>query len=283
VNAELLINLLIKVTLIEMMVTIGLGVRVDDLLRVARDVSLVARAGFANWLCIPAITAGLLFVFDATPMVAAGFLILAGCPGAPYGPPFSAIAKGNVTVAVGLMILLASSSALLAPLVLHVLMPVFSTGEATQVNAMQIVVTLLVTQLMPLSAGVALRRFRPALAGRIQPPLNQISKALNLLIIVIILVVQFSSLAEIRPRGFAGMLLLLVSSWAVGWLVGGRDTGVRNAMTLTTSTRNVAVGLVVAGSAFPGTPAVTAVAAYGLVSLLGTLALATAMSKVART
>ena len=39
----------------------------------------------------------------------------------------------------------------------------------------------------------------------------------------------------------------------------------------TTATRNVAVGLVIATSNFSGTPAVTAVVAYGLVSLLGTL------------
>ena len=50
-------------------------------------------------------TVGLLLLLGAQPMVAVGFLILAVCPGAPYGPPFAAIAKGNVPVAVGLMLL----------------------------------------------------------------------------------------------------------------------------------------------------------------------------------
>ena len=40
---------------------------------------------------------------------------------------------------------------------------------------------------------------------------------------------------------------------------------------MTTATRNVAVGLVIAASNFAGTPAVTAVVAYGLVSILGAL------------
>ena len=40
---------------------------------------------------------------------------------------------------------------------------------------------------------------------------------------------------------------------------------------MTTATRNVAVGLVIATSNFAGTPAVTAVVAYGLVSILGAL------------
>jgi BASS family bile acid:Na+ symporter len=45
-------------------------------------------------------------------MVAAGFVVLAVCPGAPYGPPFTAIAKGSVAVAVGLIVSLLGTLAL---------------------------------------------------------------------------------------------------------------------------------------------------------------------------
>src|SRR5438477_11848251 len=114
-----LINILVTITLIEMMVAIGLGVAFVDLVGVARNWRLVARAALAYYVCVPAATVGLLFLFDAHPMVAAGFLILAVCPGAPYGPPFAAIAKGNMAVAVGLMGILAGSSALVAPILLH--------------------------------------------------------------------------------------------------------------------------------------------------------------------
>src|SRR5262245_23924482 len=111
-----LINLLVTITLIEMMVAIGLGVRLVDLIGVARNGWLVGGAVLANYVCVPAATVGLLLLFDAHAKVAAGFLILAVCPGAPYGPPFVAIAKGNVAVGVGLMVILAGSSAILAPI-----------------------------------------------------------------------------------------------------------------------------------------------------------------------
>jgi BASS family bile acid:Na+ symporter len=45
-------------------------------------------------------------------------------------------------------------------------------------------------------------------------------------------------------------------------------------MTLTTSLRNVGVGLVIASAAFAGTPAVTATLAYGLFGVVGSLLLA---------
>src|SRR5436305_14450542 len=82
-----LINFLVTITLIEMMVAIGLSVTFADLAGVVRNWRLVARAALANYVCVPAATVGLLLLFAAHPMVAAGFLILAVCPGAPYGPP----------------------------------------------------------------------------------------------------------------------------------------------------------------------------------------------------
>jgi BASS family bile acid:Na+ symporter len=269
-----LINALVTITLIEMMVTVGLGVTLADLVGLARNWRLVVRAGVANYVCVPAATVGLLLLFRAQPMVAVGFLILAVCPGAPYGPPFAGIAKGNVPVAVGLMLMLAASSAVLAPVLLYLLLPLVSGGEPLQVDAARIVGTLLLTQLVPLSVGVAVRQWHPRLADRLQRPGALASKVLNLVALILILVAQFHLLLEIRPLAFLGMLLLLLVSWAAGWLLGGPGTETGKVMTLTTSLRNVGVGLVIATGAFAGTAAVTATLVYGLFEVLGSLLLA---------
>jgi bile acid:Na+ symporter, BASS family len=274
-----LINVLVTITLIEMMVAIGLGVTFVDLAGAARNGRLVGRAALANYVCVPAVTVGLLLLFDAHPMVAAGFLILAVCPGAPYGPPFAALAKGNVAVAVGLMVILAGSSAIIAPLLLHYLLPLASGKESLQVDAARIVTTLLVTQLVPLCVGVAVRHWRPLLADWLHRPANLVSKVLNLIVVGLILVAQSHLLMEIRPRGYVGMLALLIASWAAGWLLGGPDSASRKTMTLTTSLRNVGVGLVIATGTFAGTPAVTAVLVYGLFEVLGSLLLALGLAR----
>jgi BASS family bile acid:Na+ symporter len=267
-------NLLVTITLVEMMLTIGLGVRFADLVHVAKDWWLMIRAALANYLLVPAATVGLLVLFDPHPMVAAGFLVLAVCPGAPYGPPLTALAKGDVTVAVALMVLLAGSSAVVAPLLLSFLPSLLSGDDSLEIDALQIAGTLLLTQLLPLAGGVAFRWWRPVFAQKLLPLCTLASKVLNLLTVGVILATQFQLLAEVRPRGFAGMLLLLIACWAAGWLLGGRDAAVRKAMTLTASLRNVGVALVIAATAFAGTPAVTAILVYGLLEVLGSLLLA---------
>jgi bile acid:Na+ symporter, BASS family len=274
------IKILVSITLIEMMVAIGLGVSFAELAAVARNWRLVTKAALANYLCVPAVTVGLLLLFHpADPMVPAGFLILAVCPGAPFGPGCTKLAKGNVAAAVGLMVMLAGSSAIAAPVLLYFLLPLMSGSESLQVDAAKIVVTLLATQLAPLCLGLGIRHWLPGLADRLQKPANLLSAVFNLATISIVLVVYFPLMAEIRLRGYVGMLALLIASWAAGWLLGGPGSGTRRALTLTTSLRNVGVGLVIVTGNFSGTAAVTAVLSYGIFEIVGSLLLSLAWGR----
>jgi BASS family bile acid:Na+ symporter len=279
-TAAQFINILVPVTLIEMMVAIGLGVRFAELAAVARNWRLVTKAALANYLCVPVVTVGLLVLFHpADPMVPAGFLILAVCPGAPFGPGCTKLAKGNMPVAVGLMVMLAGSSAIAAPVLLYLLLPLMSGSETLHVDAAKIVNTLLATQLLPLCLGLGVRHWLPRLATKLQTPANVASAILNLSLFGMILIVYFPLLAEIRLRGYLGMLALLVASWAAGWLLGGPGSDTRRALALTTSLRNVGVGLVIATSNFGGTAAVTAVLAFGIFEIVGSLLLALAWGR----
>jgi BASS family bile acid:Na+ symporter len=277
---ERLINILVTITLIEMMLSIGLSVRFADLIGICRDWRLLLQAGLANYVCVPAVTVALLLLFQpADPMVSVGFLILAVCPGAPFAPPCVRIAKGNVDAAVGAMVILAGSSALAAPWLLYLLLPLLSRDQPLEVDAIKIVTTLLITQLLPLGVGLCLRQWRPWLAAVLQKPANLLSAVLGLATVGLIVVVQFQVLAEIGGRGWVGMSMLLIASWAAGWLLGGPGTSKRKAMALTTSLRNVGVGLVIAVGNFAGTAAVTATLAYGIFEIIGSLLLALAWAR----
>jgi BASS family bile acid:Na+ symporter len=280
-TVDQIVNFLVTITVVEMMVAVGLGVTFADLARVARDWRLVVRGVIVNYVCVPVATAALLLLMEPHPMVAAGFLILAVCPGAPYGPPLTALAKGSTMVAVGLMALLAGSSAIIAPILLRCLFK-FTATAATEISTLHIVAILLTTQLLPLCGGMAIRQWRPTTAHRLQRPANRVSKVLNLLLMGTVLLSQFRLLAEIRLGGIFAMVVLLMASLSAGWLLGHPGVATQKAMAITTSLRNVAVGLVIATNMFAGTAAITAIVAYGLVSLLGTLAFAIVLGAATR-
>lgn len=277
-----LINILIIITLFEMMVAIGLGVRLAEIKEVVRNLGLITRAALANYVLVPVFVLVLLFLFRPASLVAAGFLIVAVCPGAPYAPPFTAIARGNVAAATGLMAILAGSSAVMAPLLLYGLMKLTAGNHPLEVDSFRILITLLATQLIPLCAGLLIREYRPSLASRLHKPFNLVSKILNLLVIVVILAIQFHVLKDVSARAYMGMIAFLILSLASGWLLGGSGGADRKAMALVTSVRNVSVSLVIVTTSFPGSPAVTAVLVYGIFQTLVSAVIALGWGRLAR-
>ena len=265
---------LVAITLIVMMFATGLGVTLADVVGAAKDRRLVLRAGLANYVAVPFVAVVLLRLLDADPTVAAGFLILAVCPGAPYGPPLTALAGGTTALSVGLMVMLAGSSVLVAPLLLPVLLPLTPAGADVRVDPLGMLGTILATQLAPLCGGLAVHHRKPALATRLLGPAVALGKVLNAAMLALVLASSWPRLLEVRLAGVLGMLTLLGFSLLCGWLAGGARDADRRAVALTTSIRNVGLGIGVTATAFAGTSAVTAVLAYGLVQLFGSLLIA---------
>jgi BASS family bile acid:Na+ symporter len=268
------LNLLALVTLIEGMIFVGLAASMNDFINAARDCRLVVRMLLANYIFVPAVAAALLLVFHTHPMVTVGFLILATCPGGPYGAIFSMIAKANVGAATGLGLILVGLSPLVSPALLNILVSMLLGDQDVQVNVAEMTVTLLLGQLLPLLVGLAINCWRPSLASRLVGPARQGAKILNATLLVLIFYTYYKLFLEIRPTGYFGMLLLLIATMVIGWLAGVSDSGNRKAMALTTSIRNSAPSMVIAIGSFPGTLALPAVVVFGIFGVLGSLVLA---------
>ena len=108
---------------------------------------------------------------------------------------------------------------IVSPLLLLLLARLFGR-EAFRIDPIGMVGALLIAQLLPLLLGLLLRHRSPRLAEWLARPLELVSKILNLSVVVAILVSQFHMLAQIRLRGFVGMLMLLSGTLAIGRLAG---------------------------------------------------------------
>jgi bile acid:Na+ symporter, BASS family len=274
VDTQRLVSLLNVAALVTIMLSMGLQVTIPAVLASARSARLLLQGLLANYVAVPLVTMGLLDVFQADAMVSAGFFVLAVCPGAPIGPPITAIAKGNVPWAIGVMVILAGLSAFLSPALLSVLLARAAPDGDVHIDYLAIVRTLLITQILPLALGLAFHHGAPRVTHSIAKPVSRLASVLLVVLVGLIVATQHESLATIRLRGWTGMSLLSLASLGIGWLCGGSDAATRKAMAVTTATRNAAVGLVIVTSNFANTPAVTAVVAYSLISTVAALGFA---------
>jgi len=260
-----LITVLAAFTSIEMMVTLGLGVKASDVFEVGKRSDMLFRVLVANYIVVPLAALGLFILCHTSSMVAAGLLVAAACPGALYDVPFTAMAKRDVGIALGLIVVLAGSSALIAPLLLWLLLPLIVGGKMATIKVFTIVATFLGIQVLPLALGLWIRRRYTALAATLRNPASILSIGLNLVLLTVIIVVHFRTLASIEEGGYISMLCLMLATFAVGKLVVRHSRGdVARVTILGTSLRNVGVSLVITSTCFPGTAAMRSATTYGI-------------------
>ncbi len=160
-------------------------------------------------------------------------------------------AKGNMGVAVAVMVLLMVVTVFYLPVVL----PLLLTG--VEVDARGIAESLIVGMLIPLVLGLLIKAYAPDTAQNWAPTLSKAGLLGVLLLLVIGLGLNLSNvLGLIGTGGFLALLLLLFGGLLIGFAVGGRDPGVRNVMGLATAQRNMSAAILITLQNFAGTNAV---------------------------
>jgi BASS family bile acid:Na+ symporter len=262
-SVDSLIRLLAILTLVGMMVTIGLEATISQVRNVVNRPRLLLGAFLASYALVPLAALGLLVEFHAAPIVAAGILMAVVCAGAPIGLQFTKMAKGDVPLAIGLMVVLAALSTVVSPILLYLVLPLLPGRQPLRINVVGMVVTLFLSQFLPLCAGLAIREKWGPLAQELEALYRRVSLALVLLLITVILAVQRHRLLSLRATEVLGIFLFVFITFAICWRLGSYIPTQR-AMTAATSIRNISAGLVLVTFSFPGTRAVSSAAVYAL-------------------
>jgi BASS family bile acid:Na+ symporter len=137
------------------------------------------------------------------------------------------------------------------------------------VNPWDIAKSLIVLMLIPLVIGLIFRSHSPDSAAHWQPVMNKISSLAILVLLVVGLGLNVSNIIDlIGSLGILALLLFIVGSFLIGFLLGGRDAGVRSVMGLGTAQRNVSAAILVSAQNFQGTDTLSFVLVAAILLLL---------------
>jgi len=252
--------------IITSMLAMGLSLTVKQIIEPLRNVKVVLLALLANFVLVPVLAYGVLLLIPLEQGLSTGLIIVACAAGAPFLPKLVQIAKGDAAFSVGLMTLLMVITVFYLPFVLPLLLP------GASVNSWDIARSLIFTMLLPLSIGLFIKARYAEMAGHLQPTMSQISSLAIVLMMVGVLVLQFSTIiATIGTGGIVAALLFLVGSLAIGMLLGGKNPAMRSVMGLGTAQRNLAAAMLVAAQNFSDQPNVLVMVM--LVAILGLILL----------
>src|SRR5215218_4733903 len=255
------------------MIGMGLGLRVADIAAPLRNRRLVTLSLVANFIVMPVLAVVLARLLRLDESLGIGLLLLGASGGAPVLPKLAQMARGNLAFAVGLMVLLMVITVGYIPIVLPALLP------GTSVNPAQIARSLVLLMLLPLGGALAVNAYRPQLAARIKPPLDQIA---NISLIALQTLLNLRSVAAVFGTfGILAAVVFLAAGYATGWVLGGPARDTRVVLGLGTSQRNIAASLVVAGQSFDDATVVVMVIVVAVASSLMLMPLARALGRSA--
>lgn len=263
---EVVSKLAVLVFVVACMAAAGLSLGARDVVAPLRRGRLVALALTANFVIAPAVAFALTRVVPLDRPYAIGLLLLGGAAGAPFLPKLAELANGDLGFSVGLMLLLTVGSVAFMPVVLPLLIP----GLAA--DPWPILRPLLLTMLLPLAAGMAVRGRSEWWSSRLRPVFGAVSNASMILALVLLIGLNFEAMLGTFGSGAVAVAVVFVAlALAAGYALGGPAPGTRSVLGLGTGQRNVAAALVIATQNFndPGVVVMLLVSTLaGLVVLL---------------
>jgi len=240
-----LLPLVLQVSLILIVVSVGLQSRWSDFLYALQNPSMLLRGIIAVNIVPPLVAAVLIAIFPLEPAVKFGIIVMAVAPLAPLVPGKMLKVGSKPSFAVGLYVALILLAVAVVPLVLAILSRIFPADADIAPRAIAHVVLLSV--LLPLVVGTLIGTLFPAFAGRAAPIAQAIGGiGLLLYLVPVVIILAPRMLALLENGTLIVIALTLAAALAGGHMLGGPSGTDRMALALAAATRHPGIAVMIA-------------------------------------
>ena len=202
--------LLASATLFTIMFALGVGLKGDAIDQLRRRPALVLRVLIGSCVLVPLVALLLLKLplsLALSPPARFGIALMAVCPSAPLTLRKAGKVGGDRELAAVLQACAAVAAIVSIPLIADLFQFSFEV-TGWDIGPKEVALQVGKAQVLPLLAGVALRRWQPSLAQRLSGPLDKLANGLLLLLILLVMV---KSLPLLVPFAAANLLALWIS------------------------------------------------------------------------
>jgi len=261
---------------------VALDLRLDDLVALAKDPRAPVVGLVSQCVLLPALAYPVALLFVSEPSIALGLMLVAACPGGNMSNVLTQVARGRLSVSVGM----SGASTLAATFTTPFHLAFWgSLHPATQelvtdvaLDPKQVMVAVFFVLGLPCLLGMFTARRFPAFAQRLQRPMRVFALVFLAVVILLALVANREALPEALGSVFVPVAVLHATAAALGYgasRLARLPEADRRAVTIEVSIQNTALGLGLVFTFFDGLGGMAAVAAWwGLWHLLAGGALA---------
>lgn len=269
------------------MFSVALDLKPADFRRLVEAPKALMAGLVSQFLILPALTFGLVLVTQPRPSIALGLILVAACPGGNISNFITHRAGGNVALAVSLTAFSTVGAILLTPLNIafwgSLYAPTRDILKATQIDPVQVAITVICLLVLPLTLGVLLNVKRPDMATRIRGFMQNLSMGIFLAFVLLALAANWAFFLSYAWM-VAGLVVVHNALAFGGGYATAKVAGLtpydRRSVTIETGIQNSGLGLILIFTFFGGMGGMAVVAAlWGIWHALSGIVLAARMAR----
>lgn len=249
-SLQTLIPIVLRASLFLVVFAIGLRASARDATYLFRRPGELARALLAMNVLMPLFAIVIIAILDPGPAVRIALIALSVSPIPPLLPNKMVKAGGTDSYAVGLLIAIGLLSIIVVPVTMEILER--AREVPLQMTMASVASVIFITALLPISAGVAVHSFAPALAERLAKPIEKIAGIGLLLCLVAILYAAAPAIWSLIGNGTViALAAFVLVGLAVGHVLGGPEPENRTSLAIATASRHPGIAVALAQANFP--------------------------------
>lgn len=267
-NIKELLSGFAQIAVFATLLSMGLVLGFSGMARLWRQPGLLVRSVIAAFVLVPVAAMILVWVLPLSFEVRAGIAAMAIIPGAPLTYRKMLKGAGEPDLAGSFQATMALLAVVLVPLWLAILAALYPNDAEASVAVVGR--QILMVQGIPLLCGAAIRQWLPDLAEEFAEPLNRISSAMLVGVVVVVLAIGLAMVLKAGPLPILAGVLMAAVALVAGHYLGGPDPLTRQTIAQATASRNAGLAIALITLNFPNVAheILVTIAAYAVMTAI---------------
>lgn len=213
-------QIFLPVSLAIIMFGMGLTLVIGDFVRIFTYPKAVLIGLINQIILLPIIGFSIVVLFNLSPTMATGVMILSLCPGGPTSNLITQVSRGNIGLSVTLTALASLITVFTIPVLLSEAIAYFTgnTGVVIELPVLETMLQILVITVIPIAIGMMIRKRNEGFALRMEKPMRTASTVLFVIIFLVIIIANKDNLVQAMKEVGLATLLLNLLTMVLGFL-----------------------------------------------------------------
>ena len=207
----MIIDIILPLSLVFIMFTLGLGLTTNDFINIVREPKALGIGIMNQMVLLPIVAFCIVTLSGLTREMAVGMMILASCPGGVTSNMITKLAKGDTALSISYTAVVSIVTVITLPMIAALSMQHFMGSDAPPLDILSLGLTMFLITAVPVGIGLLVHERYQGLSDSFEPMATRISTVLFVIIVIGALASEWEAFIDnVLTLGPAIIVLMII-------------------------------------------------------------------------